>query len=105
MHLYIASVNITKYRERLNSLERKDSMSSSGFWKPADATVRDDGGRSAASGEAASAPFNFSRAPLAQQRMLLPIYKHKRQILYSLEEHGVVVIVGEVSHLSSLDDE
>jgi ATP-dependent RNA helicase DDX35 len=27
--------------------------------------------------------------------MALPIYKHKRQILYSLEHYGVIVIVGE----------
>jgi len=39
--------------------------------------------------------FNFSRAPLAQQRMLLPIYKHKRQILYTMEHYGVICIVGE----------
>eukprot|EP00536_Pseudo-nitzschia_multiseries_P008777 jgi/Psemu1/241501/estExt_Genewise1.C_2300002 len=29
--------------------------------------------------------------------MLLPIYKHKRQILYSVEKFGVVVIVGETA--------
>jgi ATP-dependent RNA helicase DDX35 len=46
-------------------------------------------------GESLSTPFNYSTAPLAQQRMLLPIYKHKRQILYALEEYAVVVIVGE----------
>jgi ATP-dependent RNA helicase DDX35 len=26
---------------------------------------------------------------------LLPIYKHRRQIIYALEEHGVVIVVGE----------
>ena len=62
------------------------------FWKPAPSSqsfLKDDneGG--------VSATFNFSRAPLAQQRMLLPIYKHKRQILYSVEHYGVVILVGE----------
>jgi hypothetical protein len=38
-------------------------------------------------------PFNFSRAPLAQQQMLLPIYlRHKRQILYAMENHGLMVL-------------
>lgn len=45
--------------------------------------------------ESATTTFNFSTAPLAQQRTLLPIYKHKRQILYTLEEFHVVIIVGE----------
>lgn len=56
-------------------------MSTGGFWKPADE----------------SGVFNFSHAPLAQQRMLLPIYKHKKQILYAIEHYGVVVIVGETA--------
>ena len=65
------------------------------FWKPASAAqqssiLRDDDGS-----ETVSATFNFSRAPLAQQRMLLPIYKHKRQILYSVEHFGIVILVGE----------
>jgi ATP-dependent RNA helicase DDX35 len=64
---------------------------SGGFWKPAATTLREE----SRSHEEAAAPFNFSRAPLAQQRMLLPIYKHKRQILYAMENHGVIVIVGE----------
>jgi ATP-dependent RNA helicase DDX35 len=65
------------------------------FWKPASTSqpsfLRDDDDPS----ENFSAAFNFSRAPLAQQRMLLPIYKHKRQIHYSMEHYGVVVLVGE----------
>jgi ATP-dependent RNA helicase DDX35 len=61
-----------------------------GFWKPAAASLQE-GTRDR---EEAAAPFNFSRAPLAQQRMLLPIYKHKTQILYGVENYGVVVIVG-----------
>ncbi len=56
-------------------------MSTGGFWKPADE----------------NGAFNFSHAPLAQQRMLLPIYKHKKQILYAIQNFGVVVIVGETA--------
>ena len=44
---------------------------------------------------AVSASFVRSRAPLAQQRILLPIYKHKKQILYAVENFGVTVICGE----------
>lgn len=65
-----------------------------GFWKPKPASHRqvliEEG-----AGESLPTPFNFSSAPLAQQRMLLPIYKHKKQILYALEEYHIVVIVGE----------
>jgi ATP-dependent RNA helicase DDX35 len=69
------------------------SIAMSGFWKPESSDVfREESSRDSESGSRA---FNFSNAPLAQQRMLLPIYKHKRQIIYSLEHHGVVVIVGE----------
>ena len=66
-----------------------------GFWKPAatSASFRDE----SSNHEESSATFNFSHAPLAQQRMLLPIYKHKRQILYSMEHFGVIVIVGETA--------
>lgn len=62
-----------------------------GFWKPSSTT-------SARNKTDSNAPvFNFSSAPLAQQRLLLPIHKHKRQILYSVERFGVVVIVGETA--------
>ena len=71
-----------------------------GFWKPESSTIfREEssrgGGGDSEEGSSTVVPFNFSNAPLAQQRMLLPIYKHKRQILYSVEKYGVVVIVGE----------
>lgn len=46
-------------------------------------------------GEATPLPFNFSSAPLAQQRLLLPIYKHRRQILYAMESYRVLIVVGE----------
>lgn len=61
-----------------------------GFWKPASHDFSE-------SSKTAASVFNFSSAPLAQQRILLPIHKHKRQILYSVERFGVVVIVGETA--------
>jgi ATP-dependent RNA helicase DDX35 len=57
-------------------------MSAGGFWKPASDQ---------------HATSKASNAPLAQQRMLLPIYKHKKQILFAIENYGVVVIVGETA--------
>lgn len=63
-----------------------------GFWKPSSTS----GGGSNKTDSNAPV-FNFSSAPLAQQRLLLPIHKHKRQILYSVERFGVVVIVGETA--------
>ena len=67
---------------------------SGGFWKPeaASSILNEDSRRNE---ESNAVPFNFSRAPLAQQRLMLPIYKHRRQILHSLENFGVVIIVGE----------
>ena len=66
------------------------------FWKPApaEAFLRDEGARNEQ--DVASMPFYpRSRTPLMHQRMLLPIYKHKRQILYAVENYGVVVLIGE----------
>lgn len=64
-------------------------QSHDGFWKPAS--------RNDSESSNVAPVFNFSSAPLAQQRILLPIHKHKRQILYSVEQFGVVVIVGETA--------
>lgn len=36
-----------------------------------------------------------NNSSLQQHRMLLPVYKHKKQILYAVETYGVVIIVGE----------
>lgn len=68
----------------------------SSFWKPAPASLRQQVLREETlqESEVPAAPFNFTNAPLAQQRLLLPIYKHKRQILYALEKHHVIVLVG-----------
>ena len=71
------------------------------FWKPAPPSsitqqnlLRDNGVRNEQDVAAASL-YPRRRGPLMHQRMLLPIYKHKRQILYAVEQYGVVVIVGE----------
>ncbi|KAL3922562.1 MAG: hypothetical protein SGILL_002136 [Bacillariaceae sp.] len=56
-----------------------------GFWRPS------------SNAATTASVFNFSNAPLAQQRLLLPIYKHKRQILHAVEHCGVVIIVGETA--------
>jgi ATP-dependent RNA helicase DDX35 len=68
-----------------------------GFWKPKPVSheqiLRDES--SSQSDWPSYAPFNFASAPLAQQRLLLPIYKHKKQIMYALESHQVLVLVGE----------
>jgi len=63
-------------------------MNSNGFWKPATSVDKSENNEPV---------FNYSSAPLAQQRLLLPIHKHKKQILYSVENFGVVVIVGETA--------
>lgn len=77
---------------------------SSTFWKPAPPTKLtlaggdNDDEQPRNQQDVAAAPlllYPKSRAPLMHQRMLLPIYKHKRQILYAVENYGVVVIVGE----------
>ena len=75
---------------------------SSTFWKPAPVSIatslllRDDSVRNAQ--DSVGAPLYAPprrRGPSMHQRMLLPIYKHKRQILYAVEHYGVVIIVGE----------
>lgn len=78
-------------------------MSSGTFWKPAPAAAVDylRDYHDVRNQEDAGMLFYpttskaSSRAPLMHQRMLLPIYKHKRQICYAVEKYGVVVIVGE----------
>ena len=70
---------------------------SSGFWKPASVSAqnvfRDEEARGGEYG--LSVPPAARNVPLARQRMLLPIYKHKRQIIYALENYGCLIIVGE----------
>lgn len=67
----------------------------SGFWKPESSKLLTE--KYSRDREFGSVPFNFSNAPLAQQRLLLPIHKHKRQIVFAVENHRVTVIVGETS--------
>ena len=67
---------------------------SSIFWKPAPVSfLRDENDRNAS--DVASVPLYPPSHGGLHQRMLLPIYKHKRQILYAMEHYCVVVIVGE----------
>jgi ATP-dependent RNA helicase DDX35 len=71
---------------------------SDGFWKPTSTTPTTSSSFLGMGDATISAPiFNFSSSSLAQQRLLLPIYKYKRQILYSVERFGVTVIVGETA--------
>lgn len=72
-------------------------MSAPGFWKPAPATslLQNELREGPRNDEDWAPVFSKSRAPLAQQRLLLPIYKHRRQIIYALEDFGVVIVVGE----------
>jgi len=78
-------------------------MAASGFWKPAASNaphsslsaLRDDDSRNDKDSISACSFPRKNGYPLQQQRMLLPIYKHRRQISYAVEYHGVVVVVGE----------
>ena len=74
------------------------------FWKPgtnlpqqnhASSDIQIEKEDSNQGGDTITAHFNFSRAPISQQRLNLPISKHRRQILYAMEEFKVIVIVGE----------
>ena len=71
----------------------------SGFWKPAPArlqnVVRDEESRGGEYGSVGVVPPAARNVSIARQRMLLPIYKHKRQIIYSMENYGCLIIVGE----------
>lgn len=72
-------------------------MSNRGFWKPAPVSSQQQVLKEEFSSQAetVSIPFNFTSAPLAQQRLLLPIHKHRRQILYAVENYHVVIIQGQ----------
>lgn len=78
-----------------------------GFWKPSGTDVAGSGEgddrakRAPPGGGVAPAPPAPVSGPLAQQRMRLPIYRHKRQILYALENFEVLVIVGVSAAVSS----
>jgi len=66
----------------------------SGFWKPAPVTS-DPLDRTDREEFIVQASFEHSRAPIAQQRLLLPIRKYRTLILYSLEHYQFIVIVGD----------
>jgi ATP-dependent RNA helicase DDX35 len=62
-----------------------------GFWKPK-------AGETASHDDVNGSVSSSSRRPntsLAMQRRLLPIYQHRQQILYAIEHHGIVIVVGE----------
>jgi ATP-dependent RNA helicase DDX35 len=70
---------------------------SSIFWKPADGVQRneDDEVTLPPSVLYSSSQQSYrTSTSLAQQRMLLPIYKHRKQIMYAVEEYQCVVVVG-----------
>lgn len=69
-------------------------MSDNGFWKPAPIDVWKEEARNEEDVSVTSL-WRPSNVPIMQQRMLLPIYRHRRQILYAVEKYHVVVIVGE----------
>ncbi|GKY92340.1 hypothetical protein MPSEU_000205000 [Mayamaea pseudoterrestris] len=66
----------------------------SGFWKPVP-VARYTCEEIESSDFVIQASFERHRAPIAQQRLLLPIYKYRKLILYSLEHYQVIVIVGD----------
>ena len=66
-----------------------------GFWKPKEVSHRQILKEETHDNDSGSLLFPEMSGPLAQQRMLLPIRKHKRQLLYAIERHNVLVIVGE----------
>lgn len=75
-------------------------MSNKGvYWKPAapsaDYNFRESFTDSSSTPIYGSTRSSSGYAPLQQQRRLLPIYKHRRQILYAVENYPIVVIVGE----------
>ena len=61
------------------------------FWKPAATSIEAEGDESAL-----QAPYHRNpHVSIAQQRLLLPIYTHKKQILYAVETYKIVILVGE----------
>ena len=63
-------------------------MSANTFWKPSSADGIDDIAENDTHG--GSVHINY---PL--QRQILPITAHRTQILYALEQYGVLILVGE----------
>jgi hypothetical protein len=45
--------------------------------------------------ESINHPPTIQQYRISQQRMILPIYNYKRQILYAIEQYGILIIVGE----------
>ena len=85
----------------------KRRLDESGFWKPNHSNQTKSHSSTSSSTTFSSSSssknnnnnnnhiFNFNSSPLYIQKTSLPIYKHKKQILYALEHYSVIVIVGE----------
>jgi ATP-dependent RNA helicase DDX35 len=67
-------------------------MSASGFWRP---EVKSKSVERDATEEGAEVKYNaHHHLSLSRQRQLLPIYQYKDHILFLLEKHNVVVLIG-----------
>jgi ATP-dependent RNA helicase DDX35 len=80
------------------SYQRKGKIDRSGFWKPspfASQEINETNTSTNTEGVSSAIPFNFQTTSLSLQRQCLPISKHRTQLLYALEHHSVIVVVGE----------
>ena len=70
-----------------------------GFWKPGNFrgggdVLLENNDSSNGNTEVSSIIFNPLSGPLSVQRQCLPIAKHQRQLLYSVEKYPVLIVVG-----------
>lgn len=63
-----------------------------GFWKPGTSAP---GGVERGDDSAHVVDGKLAHLPLNAQRKALPIYRHRNSVLFALEKHRTVVIVGE----------
>lgn len=63
------------------------------FWKPSNDLLDENGANNT---EISSLIFPPQpTGPIELQRQCLPIFKHRRQILYAIENYSLIIIVGE----------
>lgn len=62
-------------------------MASNQFWRP---SLGDRGTE-----DRVAIPNRHKHLPLLQQRQLLPLFRHKKQILYALEKFSTLILVSE----------
>ncbi|CAN0495450.1 unnamed protein product, partial [Laminaria digitata] len=62
------------------------------FWKPG---TSGPGGSERGDDSAQPIDPKLSKLPLDTQRKSLPIYRHRNSVLFALQKHRTVVIVGE----------